>query len=89
MDWTWDDNKAEANRTKHGVSFRLTLRVFDDPFCRVTDDPYSGEQRWRPMGRPDPGGRGTFVGGSPLARTGRTQPYYQRPRGNIARKGSL
>ena len=28
MRWTWDPDKAAANRAKHGVSFET---VFDDP----------------------------------------------------------
>jgi len=27
----WDENKNEANRKKHGISFEAAVRVFDDP----------------------------------------------------------
>jgi uncharacterized DUF497 family protein len=26
----WDDNKAKINKIKHGVSFKLAAKVFDD-----------------------------------------------------------
>ena len=28
--WTWDPDKATANRIKHGLSFETALHVFDD-----------------------------------------------------------
>ena len=28
--WTWDPDKAEANRIKHGLSFETAVLVFDD-----------------------------------------------------------
>lgn len=30
MEFTWDKNKAEINREKHGVSFEEAMSVFDD-----------------------------------------------------------
>ena len=31
MEYDWDKNKAEANLSKHGVSFEEAKTVFDDP----------------------------------------------------------
>ena len=32
MDFEWDEYKAAANLSKHGVSFDEAKTVFDDPF---------------------------------------------------------
>jgi uncharacterized DUF497 family protein len=32
FDFEWDSEKATTNLTKHGVSFPLATRVFDDPY---------------------------------------------------------
>ena len=37
--FTWDVEKARANRTKHGVAFEEALTVFADPLARIHDDP--------------------------------------------------
>ena len=37
--FNWDPAKAEANASKHGVSFEEALTVFADPLARVFDDP--------------------------------------------------
>ncbi|HEY6230535.1 MAG TPA: BrnT family toxin [Pyrinomonadaceae bacterium] len=34
----WNDDKAKANRIKHGVSFDEASTVFDDPLARIFDD---------------------------------------------------
>lgn len=34
----WDSEKANANLSKHGVSFETACEVFFDPFVRVNDD---------------------------------------------------
>ena len=34
----WDSEKANANLSKHGVSFETACGVFFDPFVRVNDD---------------------------------------------------
>jgi uncharacterized DUF497 family protein len=31
VDYDWDDQKAESNLEKHGVSFEEAATVFDDP----------------------------------------------------------
>jgi len=47
----WDAAKAKANQRKHGVSFNLAARVFDDPFCRTEQDRIEGrEYRWQTLG---------------------------------------
>ena len=39
MQFDWDDNKAETNLTKHGVSFQEAASVFDDPLSVTFPDP--------------------------------------------------
>lgn len=50
MDWTWDPAKARANRLKHGLSFEIAVRVFDDPLHASRPDPFPGEERWQTIG---------------------------------------
>ena len=52
MRFEWDADKNRANYVKHGVSFEIACKVFDDPlvayiFDRVVD----GEERWHAIGR--------------------------------------
>jgi uncharacterized DUF497 family protein len=51
MIFVWDPKKDRINRRKHGVSFEVAARVFDDPGAvsyieRVVD----GEERWHTIG---------------------------------------
>ena len=39
MGYDWDKNKAEANLSKHGVSFEEAKTVFDDPLYVDFYDP--------------------------------------------------
>jgi uncharacterized protein len=39
MEFEWDDNKAEANLQKHGVSFPEAQTVFGDPLALTGIDP--------------------------------------------------
>jgi len=39
----WDDNKAETNRKKHGVTFDEASTVFYDDYARIIDDPDHSE----------------------------------------------
>jgi len=39
MDFDWDDDKAEANITKHGVSFLEAASVFGDDLSITFPDP--------------------------------------------------
>lgn len=38
-DFEWDNNKAEKNLQKHGVSFAEAKTVFSDPYFVILDDP--------------------------------------------------
>lgn len=48
--WTWDPDKAEANKAKHGVSFETATLVFDDPLHIAVPDPHPDGDRWRTIG---------------------------------------
>lgn len=47
MEFEWDDDKAEANFAKHGVSFLEASSVFDDDLSLTFSDPDHsvGEER--------------------------------------------
>ncbi|BAZ30841.1 hypothetical protein NIES4074_33080 [Cylindrospermum sp. NIES-4074] len=47
LKFEWDDNKAQTNLNKHGVSFDEAKTVFDDALALIFDDPAHsfGEQR--------------------------------------------
>ena len=34
----WDDEKAERNTLKHGISFEMAVFAFDDPYALTMDD---------------------------------------------------
>jgi uncharacterized protein len=40
MRWTWDPDKAAANRVKHGLSFEIAALVLDDPLHASKPDPH-------------------------------------------------
>ena len=45
MEFEWDGNKAEANLSKHGVSFDEAKTVFDDPlYIDFYDPDFSDEE---------------------------------------------
>jgi hypothetical protein len=47
----WDPEKARINLAKHGVSFELARRVWEDPLhVLVPDRVIEGEQRWHAIG---------------------------------------
>ena len=50
MRWTWDPDKAAANRGKHGLSFETAVLVFDDPLHASKPDPHSDGDRWHTIG---------------------------------------
>jgi uncharacterized DUF497 family protein len=51
MQFEWDPDKARRNLAKHGVSFELSRRVWDDPLHVVVADRIAaGEQRWHAVG---------------------------------------
>jgi hypothetical protein len=47
VEFEWDPDKDEANRKKHGVSFREASTVFDDPLARTVLDPRHSEGEFR------------------------------------------
>ncbi|HUZ12774.1 MAG TPA: BrnT family toxin [Caulobacteraceae bacterium] len=51
MRFDWDDAKALSNLAKHGISFELAKRVWDDPLYEVTfGRVVDGEERWLAVG---------------------------------------
>ncbi|MDR0311043.1 MAG: BrnT family toxin [Acidobacteriota bacterium] len=52
MIFKWDQEKNQLNYAKHGLSFEVACKVFDDPlviflFDRIVD----GEERWHAVGK--------------------------------------
>ncbi len=47
MRFEWDDNKAESNAAKHGITFEEAVTVFADPDLLFTEDTQhsQGEER--------------------------------------------
>lgn len=45
--FSWDENKAESNRRKHGVSFEEAKSVFYDDNALLIDDPDHSEDEER------------------------------------------
>jgi len=52
MEFEWDPRKADANRTKHGVTFTEAGTIFADPLATTFRDPdhEEGELRWITLG---------------------------------------
>lgn len=50
MRWTWNPDKAAANRRKHGLSFETAVLVFDDPFHASRPDSHPNGDRWHTIG---------------------------------------
>lgn len=52
VQFEWDENKAESNAKKHGVTFHEAATVFGDPLAWTYPDPdhSEGEQRWITLG---------------------------------------
>ena len=49
----WDSNKAKANKIKHGISFKLATKVFEDN-NRIERPDYEhsqDEERWQVIGK--------------------------------------
>ena len=55
MKFEWDEQKAEFNLQKHGVSFEDASTVFGDPFGLVMPDPHHTELRYILLGRSSSG----------------------------------
>ena len=52
MRFEWDVAKNHSNHAKHGISFELASRVFDDPLAvYVFDRIVDGEERWHAVGK--------------------------------------
>lgn len=50
-EYEWDDEKAASNLKKHGISFELATRVFEDPYAIYRQDRFvDGEERWQCIG---------------------------------------
>jgi uncharacterized DUF497 family protein len=51
VQFEWDKAKARSNLAKHGVSFALAQRVWDDPLHVIVPDRVEdGELRWHAIG---------------------------------------
>ena len=50
--FVWDDDKADTNFEKHGVTFDEAMEVFEDPNCANEKDEREdhGEERWKAVG---------------------------------------
>jgi uncharacterized DUF497 family protein len=51
--FSWDPEKARANRVKHGIAFELAATAFGDPFALSIADPLHGSKedlRWITLG---------------------------------------
>ncbi|WP_337907216.1 BrnT family toxin [Iningainema tapete] len=44
-EFEWDENKAQSNVEKHGVTFEEAAEVFFDPFYQMGDASANDEQR--------------------------------------------
>ncbi len=47
MRFEWDNNKAESNFLKHGISFEQAVTVFADPYLLFTEDSKHSEKEQR------------------------------------------
>ncbi|MBM3124134.1 MAG: BrnT family toxin [Chloroflexi bacterium] len=52
IEFEWDDEKAESNLEKHGVSFEEAATIFNDPLIASISDPAHSraEERYISMG---------------------------------------
>lgn len=49
--YEWDENKNQANVTKHGISFETAVLIFEDPnLVSEMDRIVDGEERWQSIG---------------------------------------
>ncbi len=52
MNFEWDKDKNRTNYAKHGVSFEIARKVFDDPLLvYIFDRTVDGEERWHAIGK--------------------------------------
>jgi len=50
LHWTWDEDKSQANRRKHGLGFDTAKLVFEDPLAAHRPYPNTDEERWHTIG---------------------------------------
>lgn len=53
MHFAWNESKNKLNKQKHGISFELAKKVFEDPhLLSWVDERFSGytEERWLSLG---------------------------------------
>jgi uncharacterized protein len=57
MRFIWDENKAESNALKHGITFEEAITVFADPYLQFTQDSqhFQGEVREWAIGEAENG----------------------------------
>jgi uncharacterized protein len=50
--YEWDEDKAQSNWRKHGVTFEVALDVFEDERCVLELERVDefGEERWKAIG---------------------------------------
>ena len=46
MNFTWDENKADSNLIRHGISFEEAMLVFADPFLLINQDRIENGKMW-------------------------------------------
>ena len=52
MKFEWDEAKNLANYAKHGISFEIASKIFDDPLAAFLFDRFvDGEERWHAVGK--------------------------------------
>jgi len=51
-EFEWDETKANANITKHGIDFQGAIRIFEDFFVVIPSD-RPQEERWKAIGAVD------------------------------------
>ena len=47
LEFEWDEDKADANQKKHGVTFEEAAAVFADPLAAIFDDEAHSEEEQR------------------------------------------
>ncbi|TXL79649.1 BrnT family toxin [Vineibacter terrae] len=85
MRFEWDPEKARINAAKHGVSFELARRVWDDPLYTIVADPHRHRRaamarHWRDQ-RDRDACRGSYLSGP--GRRGSSEDHW-RPQGDVA-----
>lgn len=47
MFFEWDEQKAQSNQRKHGITFEEALTIFDDPLAITFEDKLHSDQEVR------------------------------------------